>query len=102
MEQGEIWLLEEPDRAPRPSLVLTRPAAIDRLTSVMVSPLTRTIRGLPTEVHLDERDGVRIECVASFDNVATVWKGHLTRHLATLPAARWPEVCAAMRTAIGC
>lgn len=102
MQQGEIWLLEEPGSSPRPSLVLTRPAAIDRLSSITVSPLTRTVRGVPTEVRLDERDGVRFDCVASFDNVATVWKGHLTTHLATLRRERWSEVCAAMRIAIGC
>ncbi len=102
IEQGEIWLLEEPDRKPRPCLVLTRSGAIPVLTMVTVAPLTRSARGISTEVRFGHADGVRHESVASFDNVVTVSKGHLTRRLGQIATGRWHEVCAAMRVAIGC
>ena len=35
----------------------------------MARPVTRTIRGIATEIHLDARDGLPSPCVASFDNV---------------------------------
>jgi len=102
MEQGQIWLLEEPDHTPRPCMVLTRSGALPRLRSVTVAPLTRTIRGIPTEIEFGPADGVRIDCVASFDNVATVSQAHLTRRLGALAPGRWHEVCDAVRAAIDC
>lgn len=56
----------------RPDIVLTRQAAIPGLSSVVVVTLTRSIRGLPTEVGFDEDDGLSAPCVASFDNVETL------------------------------
>jgi mRNA interferase MazF len=100
--QGDIWLVEEPDRKARPCLVLTRPGATPLLTALMVAPLTRTRRGIPTELPIGPDDGVRFDSVASFDNVATIERAFLTRRLGRLAEGRWHEVCAAMRTAIGC
>jgi mRNA interferase MazF len=102
MKQGDIWLLEEPNEKPRPSLVLTRPVAITMLTSLTVAPLTRTVRGVPTEIALGPEDGVRYDSVASFDNVVTVPRAMLTTHIGRLRTGRWHEVCEAMRVAIGC
>jgi mRNA interferase MazF len=100
--QGDVWLLEEPQHTPRPCLVLTRPAAIPVLRLLTVAPLTRTGRGIPTEVPLGPADGVRFECVASFDNIATVAAAHLTQRLGQIDPARWHEVCDATRIALGC
>ena len=102
IDQGDIWWLEEPDEKGRPCLVITRPRAIPVLTSIMVAPITRTIRGIDTELRLDARDGVRTECVALFDNIRTVRRAHLTRLLGHIADGRWHEVCEAMRIAIGC
>lgn len=100
--QGDIWLVEQPERSPRPCLVLTRPAALPLLTSYVVAPLTRTRRGIATEVDLGPADGLKVECVASFDNLRTVRRAVLTTRVGRIADGRWHEVCAAMRTAIGC
>jgi mRNA interferase MazF len=54
----------------RPYVVLTRDEAIERLSEVVVVPLTTTVRGLSTEVELDLTDGLRRACVTRFDNRA--------------------------------
>lgn len=102
IEQGDIWLVEEPDRKPRPCLVLARARAVPLLSSLLVVPLTRTARSIPSEVQVGPADGVRFESVASFDNVTTIHRSCFTRRLGHVDRSRWHEVCDAMRVAIGC
>jgi mRNA interferase MazF len=52
--------------------VLTRDAAIEVLTSVTCAPITRTIRGIPSEVELSSEHGLPEACVISCDNVITI------------------------------
>jgi mRNA interferase MazF len=52
--------------------VLTRNAAISVLTSVSCAPITRTIRGIRSEVELGAEHGLLEACVISCDNVITV------------------------------
>ena len=53
MKRGEIrwYTFRVPDKR-RPILILTRNEVIDRLNEIIVAPVTRTIRGLSTEVVL--------------------------------------------------
>src|SRR5680860_1669414 len=57
VRRGEIWWAEVPEAGRRPLLVMTRDAAIPVLNSVLVAPVTRTIRGIPTELALSPDDG---------------------------------------------
>ena len=102
IRQGEIWWMETPDAKSRPALILVRNEAIDLLTSITVAPLTRTQRGIPTEIVLGSDEGLRVGCVATFDNVVTVPRSFLTRQIGAVGRGRWPEICVAMRAAIGC
>ena len=43
----------------RPVVVISRAGAIDLISTVMVAPVTSTIRGLPSEVPLDATDGMK-------------------------------------------
>lgn len=52
--------------------VLTRDAAIHVLTAVACAPLTRTIRGIRSEVEIGPQQGLPESCVISCDNVITV------------------------------
>lgn len=56
----------------RPAVLLTRPHALKYLTRLTVAPVTTTTRGLPTEVAVDERNGLDHESAVSCDNVLTV------------------------------
>ncbi|PYU88177.1 MAG: PemK family transcriptional regulator, partial [Acidobacteria bacterium] len=51
MKRGEIWLYTfSPPNKRRPVLILTRQEVIGLLNTVMVAPVTSTIRGAPSEV----------------------------------------------------
>jgi mRNA interferase MazF len=81
--------------------VLTRAEAIPVLRRVLVAPITRKIRGIPTEVKLDEADGMD-ECAISFDNIRPVSQKLLGEPIASLAGKRMHEVCAALAIATGC
>jgi len=100
-QQGEIWWASWDDRR-RPVLVLTRDAAIPLLNRVLVAPVTRTVRGIPTELPLDEADGLREPCAASFDNLQLLPRHELTERQATLGPDRWMQICAAYRAVTDC
>lgn len=102
MRRGDLWWVELPDRKRRPYLVLTRQAAIPVLTSVVAVALTRTRRGLPTEVAFDGDDGMPEPSVASFDNIVTLPRWAFVERIASLRPERDEEVCAALRTALDC
>lgn len=102
MRQGEIWFGQTPSEKGRPYLVLTRDEAISFLNTVLVAPITRSVRGIPTEVPLGPHDGLRQDCAATLDNSIAIRRAYLTVHLGSIGAGRWPHVCAAMRAAIDC
>ncbi|MEO1061055.1 MAG: type II toxin-antitoxin system PemK/MazF family toxin [Actinomycetota bacterium] len=100
--RGEVWWGELEDVGRRPFLVMTRSAAIPVLTSVLAAPVTRTIRGIPTELALGPDDGMPVECAASFDNLRVVPKAYLVDLACSLGPVRLDEACRALRTAVGC
>ena len=51
---------------------MTRDAAIDVLTAVTCAPITRTIRGIRSEVEVGPREGLPETSVISCDNLITV------------------------------
>ena len=66
------WADLGPPAGRRPVCVLTRDAAIEVLTAVTCAPITRTIRGIRSEVELGPEHGLLEVCVISCDNVITV------------------------------
>ncbi len=102
VKRGDICWVELPDEKRRPGLVLTRPEAIPVMRKVTVAYLTRTIRGIPSEVRLDIGDGMPGECVISLDNVRTVSKAILSDPITSLAGKRMDEVCQALAIATGC
>lgn len=98
--QGEIWWAEVEDIR-RPVLVVTRSEVVDVLTGVIVAPVTRTVRGIPTEIRLGSDEGLTVECVASFDNLQRVRRAVLTEKAGDLGLRR-DEVCVALRALADC
>jgi len=99
---GEIWWGEAPDEKPRPYLVLTRDGAIGVLKRLVVAPVTRSERSIPTEVTLGATEGLAVACVASMDNVTIFEKAHLVRRMGVLDRMRKREVCSALAAVLDC
>jgi mRNA interferase MazF len=98
--QGEVWWAETEDKR-RPVLVVTRSEAVRVLTSIVVAPVTRTVRDIPTELTLGEREGLPAECAASFDNLQRVRRAALTARAGDLGPRR-DEICQALRALADC
>lgn len=83
-------------------VVLTRESAIDYLATATVAPISSTIRGVPSEVQLDEEDGMKKPCAVNLHNVMTVSQARLGRRVARLNPSRLAQVCSALRFSLGC
>ena len=102
MKRGEIrWYTFRPPDKRRPVLLLTRDAVIDQLGELLAAPITRTIRGLATEVVLSPDDGMPVACAANFDHVSLAQRARLGALVADLRTERWSEVRSALLVACG-
>jgi mRNA interferase MazF len=102
LKRGEVWFAATPG-GDRPVLVLTRDPVADRIGSVVVAALTRTRRGLVSELVLTAREhGVPTDCVVNFDNLHTLPRDVFRRHIATLSPRAMARACAALASAMGC
>lgn len=101
MQRGEIWFAETPN-GDRPVLVLTRDPVAARIGGVVAAELTRTIRGIASELPLTVEDGVPVESVVSFDNIHTIRRQAFRRKVAQLSPARMAEACQTLKAATGC
>ena len=99
--RGDVWWAEMDDKR-RPVLVMTRSAAIPLLHRVVVVPITRRVRLIPTEVALGGGDGMPEACAATFDNITTADTSKLLERITHLSEERMREVCRAMNVAVGC
>jgi mRNA interferase MazF len=64
--------------------VLTRDSAIAYLETVTVAPITSTIRGVASEVALNEEDGMKAPRAVNLHNAVTVSQNRLGRRVAQL------------------
>jgi mRNA interferase MazF len=101
MQRGEIWFAAT-SGGDRPVLVLTRDPVADRIGSVVVAALTRTRRGLASELELTRSDGVPTNSVVNFDNIHTIPRETFRRRVTALSPARMAEACRTLQAATGC
>ena len=101
--RGDVRLYNfaPPDKK-RPVVVLTRDSAIAYLSTVTVAPITSAIRGVPSEVVLNEDDGMKASCAVNLHNAVTVSRDRLGKRVAQLSSLRMNEICAALRFSLGC
>ena len=98
--QGEIWWAQAEDKR-RPVLVVTRSEAVPVLTGIVVAPISRTVRDIPTEVRLGRDNGLATDCAASFDNLQRIRRSALTERAGDLGERR-EEICGALRALADC
>ena len=68
------WADLGPPAGRRPVVVLTRDAACEVLAAVTCAPITRTIRGIRSEVPVGPAEGLPEAAVISCDNILTIPK----------------------------
>lgn len=102
MRRGDVWFAAT-SSGDRPVLVLTRDPVADRIGSVVVAALTKTRRGLISELDLTSAaDGVPSDCVVNFDNIHTMQRESFRRHVASLSPTRMAQACRVLAAATGC
>jgi len=99
--QGDVWWAEAEDKR-RPVLIVTRDDAIPVLHRLVIAPVTRTVRDIPTEIALGEDEGLPVPCAASFDNLQPINRRLLTRRAGALGVTRRHEVCRALDALADC
>lgn len=102
ISRGDVRLYQfaSPDKL-RPVVVLTRDRIISHMSTVTVAAVTSTIRGLPTEVLLNEEDGMKHPCTVNVDHTHTVPQQRLGKRVAMLSEKRMEEICTALRFSLG-
>jgi mRNA interferase MazF len=96
-----LYRFSPPDKE-RPVVILTRDSAIRYLSTVTVAPITSTIRGVPSEVVLNQEDGLKKQCAVNLHNAVTVSQQRLGPRISRLNTRRMDEICMALRFSIGC
>ena len=83
----------------RPVLVLTRELVRPHLSTVTVAPITTTVRGLSTEVHVDATNGLAEPSVISCDNISTIPTSALGAQIGALLDRQEPDLSDAIQAA---
>jgi mRNA interferase MazF len=92
-----MWPLE-PATAPTSRAIHGAPV----LSNVVVAPITRTIRRIPTCVSVGPDEGLDHDSVATFDKMAAVPKDLLTIRLGSLGRSGRDLNCSAVRGLADC
>lgn len=101
MKQYEIrWANMPAPVGRRPVLLLSRSSSVRYLNKLIVAEVTSTVRGIPQEIQVGEREGLREASVVNFDNVHVVAKRRLGERLGALDASRTREVKRALGYAL--
>lgn len=103
LSRGDVWSyrFKAPDKR-RPVVIVSRDEAIEVLGTVLVAPVTSTIRDIPSQVILGSAEGLERTSAASLDHLQCVDKAKLIRRLGRLAPQRMREICAALAVATGC
>lgn len=102
MTRGDVWWYEHPAAGRRPFSIITRPEACAVLNQLMAVPATRTVRGIPTEVSLDENAGIPAPCVLAVENVTLIRPALCTSLITRLDARTMARICRALAWATSC
>ena len=98
MKRGEVWWARMPEPAGRrPVVLVSRDAAYPVRASVSVVEVSRSARGIASEVPLAKRDGLPRRCVANADNIVTIPKVWLESKVVALRAEKLRALDEALR-----
>jgi len=100
--RGEIWWAElVGDAGFRPVEVVSRSDPQEHRLNVIIAEITRVIRSVPSEIPLDQSDGMPVECVINTDNLHTIPRSHLRLLATVLSGDRLFQLDNALRYSLG-
>jgi mRNA interferase MazF len=93
LRRGEVRWYEfaRPDKK-RPVVILTRDSVLEYLGEATIAPITRTVRGIASEVPLGPDDGLPEPCAVNLDHVQTVARSRIGALVTALSARRMAEI----------
>lgn len=97
-EHGEIWWARTDTR--RRVVVASRSDVQGLRGQTTVATFTTRVRGIPSEVALDHRDGFEEACAINCDTLLTIEKSLLERRFGALSTARLVDFDEALRFAL--
>lgn len=97
MKRGEVrwYRFKSPDKK-RPVVILTRNSILDYLGEVTIAPVTSTVRDIPSEVFLSQKDGLQRDCAVNCDHLQTVAKANIGPLITTLSKEKLAELRSAV------
>ena len=97
-EHGEIW--EARLDKLRPVVIVSRDDVTGRRAKTTVAAITSTIRDVPTQVPVDQRDGLaQLSCI-NCDELQTIPKADLRRRIGRLSETKIEALEEALRFAL--
>lgn len=101
MRRGEVWWSQQPQPiGKRPVVLLSRDESYKVRNAVIAAQVTTTVRNIPTEVYLDQKDGLPKQCVVNLDTILTIRKALLTERICTLNAEKIQQIDTALKFAL--
>ena len=101
MRRGEVWWADlAPPVGRRPVVLLSRNEAYQIRELVTAAPVTTPLGGIPAEVSLGPREGLRRLGVVNLDSIVTIHKRHLTQRIAALSQVKVQAVNQAIKFAL--
>ena len=102
MKRGEIrWYIFTPPDKRRPVLILTRTSAIGYMREITVASITTTMRAIPTEVFLEQFEGLPRDSAVNLDHIQTVPKARIDGFITELSGERMAEIERALASDLG-
>lgn len=102
IQRGDVWWYTPENEKARPYIVLSRDDSIPHLNKLIAVPTTRRGRGIPSEILLDQSNGMPAECVANTDNTDSIYKAYCTTRITQLSAPMMNAICIALSRSTGC
>jgi mRNA interferase MazF len=102
VQRGDVYWARLPSPVgKRPVVLVSRADVYSVKSRVTVVAVTRTIRGIPTEVRLGPADGLPKVGVANADELVTIPRDLLGDRIATLSRAKLRQLDDALRFSLG-
>lgn len=103
MKRGDIaWAELPPPAGRRPVAVVTRSSAIEHLGTIVVAPVTSTVRGIASEISVGRAEGLTRDCVINCDQLVSIVRSAIDdRAVGSLSPEKVVELDRALRFALG-